>query len=40
MIIVFEAGEIAATGTHTHLYATNPLYRSLYDRQSGGSAGL
>jgi subfamily B ATP-binding cassette protein MsbA len=40
MIIVFEAGEIAATGTHAHLYATNPLYRSLYDRQSGGSAGL
>jgi subfamily B ATP-binding cassette protein MsbA len=37
MIIVFEAGEIAATGTHTHLYATNPLYRSLYDRQQGAA---
>ncbi len=40
LIIVFEAGEIAATGTHAHLYAANPLYRSLYDRQSGDSAAL
>jgi len=36
-IIVFEAGEIVATGSHAHLYTANPLYRSLYDRQQGGS---
>jgi subfamily B ATP-binding cassette protein MsbA len=34
-IIVFEAGEIVANGDHAHLYAANPLYRSLYDRQLG-----
>lgn len=36
-IIVFEAGEIVATGSHTQLYAASPLYRSLYDRQQGGA---
>ncbi len=34
-IIVFDRGTIAATGQHTHLYAHVPLYRSLYDRQTG-----
>lgn len=34
-IIVFDRGTIAATGQHTHLYANVPLYRSLYDRQTG-----
>ena len=34
-IIVFDHGNIVATGPHPHLYATNPLYRSLYDRQQG-----
>ena len=33
-IIVFDAGEIVAAGDHAELYAANPLYRSLYDRQS------
>jgi len=33
MIIVFDNGEIVATGTHTQLYGSNPLYRALYDRQ-------
>ena len=33
-ILVFDRGEIVATGSHTELYASNPLYRSLYDRQS------
>ncbi len=34
-IIVFDAGEIVAAGDHAELYAANPLYRSLYDRQQG-----
>jgi ATP-binding cassette, subfamily B, bacterial MsbA len=34
MIIVFDRGEIAATGSHTELYAANPLYKALYDGQS------
>lgn len=33
-IIVFEQGEIAATGTHAELYRSNALYKSLFDRQS------
>ena len=36
-IIVFDAGEIVAAGDHAELYAANPLYRSLYDRQLGGT---
>ncbi len=36
-ILVFDQGQIAATGTHAELYAANTLYRSLYDRQQGGS---
>lgn len=35
MILVFERGSIVAQGTHAELYAGNPLYRSLYDRQQG-----
>jgi subfamily B ATP-binding cassette protein MsbA len=37
MILVFDHGEIVATGGHGELYAGNPLYRSLYDRQRGAS---
>ena len=35
LILVFDRGEIVASGNHTALYAANPLYRSLYDRQQG-----
>jgi subfamily B ATP-binding cassette protein MsbA len=38
MILVFDRGVIAAQGTHAELYASNELYRSLYDRQRGGVA--
>ncbi len=34
-ILVFDAGRIVATGTHAELYTSNPLYKSLFDRQSG-----
>ncbi|MFO1448045.1 MAG: ABC transporter ATP-binding protein [Opitutaceae bacterium] len=37
MILVFNQGRIVASGTHTDLHAQNALYRSLYDRQSGGT---
>ena len=37
MILVFDRGEITATGTHPQLYASNPLYKSLYDRQHGAA---
>lgn len=33
MILVFDQGRIVAWGNHTSLYADNPLYRTLYDRQ-------
>jgi subfamily B ATP-binding cassette protein MsbA len=33
LILVFDRGEIAATGSHAELYAANALYKSLYDRQ-------
>jgi subfamily B ATP-binding cassette protein MsbA len=33
MILVFDRGEVVATGNHAELYQANPLYRSLYDRQ-------
>jgi len=33
-ILVFDAGTIAANGTHHELYASNPLYKSLYDKQA------
>jgi subfamily B ATP-binding cassette protein MsbA len=34
MILVFDQGRIVAQGNHASLYAGNPLYKSLYDRQS------
>ncbi|PTX92758.1 ABC transporter ATP-binding protein [Opitutus sp. ER46] len=37
-ILVFDRGQLVATGTHTELYAGNGLYRSLYDRQQGSGA--
>jgi subfamily B ATP-binding cassette protein MsbA len=37
LILVFDKGEIAASGTHAQLYAANPLYKSLYDRQQMGA---
>lgn len=36
-ILVFDRGVIAATGSHAELYAANPLYKSLYDRQHAGA---
>jgi subfamily B ATP-binding cassette protein MsbA len=39
-ILVFDRGELLATGTHAELYGANALYRSLYDRQQGTSAVL
>jgi subfamily B ATP-binding cassette protein MsbA len=33
-ILVFDAGRIVASGTHVELYASNPLYTSLYDKQA------
>ena len=33
LILVFDRGEVVATGNHAELYQGNPLYRSLYDRQ-------
>ncbi len=35
MILVFDRGEIVATGGHGELFAANPLYRTLYNRQQG-----
>ncbi|HEY8932387.1 MAG TPA: ABC transporter ATP-binding protein [Rariglobus sp.] len=34
MILVFDRGHIVASGSHAALYATNALYKVLYDRQS------
>ena len=36
-ILVFDRGAIVATGDHSQLYASSPLYKSLYDRQHGGA---
>ena len=33
-LLVFDRGQIVATGSHAELYRSNPLYKSLYDRQS------
>jgi subfamily B ATP-binding cassette protein MsbA len=33
MILVFERGEIVAQGAHGEVYASNALYKSLFDRQ-------
>ena len=35
MILVFDRGQVVATGTHAELYSASPLYKSLYDRQHG-----
>ena len=35
MILVFDRGQVVATGNHTQLYTASPLYKSLYDRQQG-----
>jgi subfamily B ATP-binding cassette protein MsbA len=35
-ILVFDQGKITAQGDHAALHAGNPLYRSLYDRQTAG----
>jgi subfamily B ATP-binding cassette protein MsbA len=37
-ILVFDRGQLVATGTHAELYGANGLYRSLYDRQQGAVA--
>ncbi len=34
MILVFDQGRIVAQGDHAALYASNALYKSLYDRQA------
>ncbi len=33
-ILVFDAGKIVATGSHSELYPSSDLYRSLYDKQA------
>jgi subfamily B ATP-binding cassette protein MsbA len=33
-ILVFDRGEVVASGSHAELYAGNGLYKSLYDQQS------
>jgi subfamily B ATP-binding cassette protein MsbA len=33
LILVFDRGSIVASGGHAALYATNPLYQALFDRQ-------
>jgi ATP-binding cassette, subfamily B, bacterial MsbA len=35
MIIVFKEGHILNSGPHDELYASTPLYRNLYDQQTG-----
>ncbi len=36
-ILVFDHGEIVATGSHAELYQSSPLYQSLYDRQTSSA---
>ncbi len=36
MILVFDRGRIIAQGPHADIYASNPLYRRLYDQQQIG----
>lgn len=36
-ILVFDQGRISASGTHAELYAKNPLYKSLYKKQTRAS---
>jgi subfamily B ATP-binding cassette protein MsbA len=37
-ILVFDRGQLVASGSHVELYGANALYRSLYDRQQGSGA--
>jgi len=37
MILVFDQGRLVASGPHAELYASNLLYKSLYDRQNVGA---
>jgi ATP-binding cassette, subfamily B, bacterial MsbA len=39
-ILVLDAGRLSATGTHTELLRTSPLYRDLHDRQFRNPAGV
>ncbi|HYP16241.1 MAG TPA: ATP-binding cassette domain-containing protein, partial [Opitutus sp.] len=34
MILVFDRGELIATGSHAEVYARSPLYKNLYDGQT------
>ncbi|MFT3869757.1 MAG: ATP-binding cassette domain-containing protein [Nibricoccus sp.] len=34
MILVFEEGNLVASGPHRSVYESSPMYRSLYDKQS------
>ncbi|MEO6004451.1 MAG: ABC transporter ATP-binding protein [Opitutus sp.] len=34
MILVFDRGEVIASGTHTELYTSSPLYKNLYEGQA------
>jgi ATP-binding cassette subfamily B protein len=34
-IVVLDRGQIAATGTHTELMASSPIYREIYESQLG-----
>ena len=36
-ILVFDRGQVVASGNHAELYAGNALYQSLYDRQHGAA---
>jgi len=36
MILVFDQGRIVGSGSHEEVYASNPLYRRLYDQQQIG----
>jgi len=36
-ILVFDHGQIVATGSHTELYLGSTLYKSLYDRQASSA---
>jgi subfamily B ATP-binding cassette protein MsbA len=37
MILVFDRGELIATGSHAEVYAASPLYKNLYDGQTVGA---
>lgn len=37
MILVFDRGEIVASGSHAELYASNSLYKNLYEGQSASA---